>query len=60
VVETTFSIPEGPAIELDLAPRLESWDRFDDRDHVALREFVAHVRERIEPFRRLTALATTG
>jgi hypothetical protein len=50
VVETTFSIPAGPAIELELAPRLESWNRYDDPDQVALREFVAHVRERIERF----------
>jgi hypothetical protein len=50
VVATTFSIPEGPSIELELAPRLESWNRYDDPDQVALREFLAHVRERIEPF----------
>lgn len=46
----TFSIPEGPTIDLELAPRLESWNRYDDPDQVALREFVAHVRERIDPF----------
>lgn len=48
-METIFSIPEGRAIDLELAPRLESWNRYDDPDQVALREFVAHVRERIDP-----------
>lgn len=50
LVETTFSIPEGTTIELELAPRLESWNRYDDPDQVALREFVAHVRECVAPF----------
>ena len=49
VVEATFSIPDGPRIELELPPRLESWNRYDDPEQVALREFVAHVRERIAP-----------
>jgi hypothetical protein len=44
-----FSLPQGPAVELDLAPKLESWERHDHPDQVALREFVAHVHERIDP-----------
>lgn len=47
-MEATFAIPEGQATELELAPRLESWNRSDDPDQVALREFVAHVRERVD------------
>jgi hypothetical protein len=44
-----FAIPAGPALELELAPRLESWNRRDDPAQVALREFISHVRERIDP-----------
>lgn len=49
VVEATFSIPDGPRLELELPPRLESWNRYDDPEQAALREFVAHVRQRIAP-----------
>lgn len=49
VVEATFSIPDGPRIALELPPRLESWNRYDDPEQVSLREFVAHVRQRIAP-----------
>jgi hypothetical protein len=49
MIGVTFAIPEGPPIELELRPRLESWNRRDDPDQVALREFVAHVHERIDP-----------
>lgn len=44
-----FALPEGPAVELSLTPRLESWERHDHPMQTALREFVAHVRELIEP-----------
>jgi hypothetical protein len=44
-----FSLPHGSPLELGLAPRLESWERHDDPAQVALREFVAHVHERIDP-----------
>ena len=44
-----FAIPDGPAIELALVPRLESWERHEHRSRVALREFVAHVRDLIDP-----------
>jgi hypothetical protein len=50
-----FAIPEGPSIDLELEPRLESWNRRDDRAQVALREFVEHVRERIDPVLEATA-----
>ena len=46
---TAFAIPEGPQIELELAPRLESWERHDNPAQVALREFVVHVRDLIDP-----------
>jgi hypothetical protein len=48
-MSTLFAMPTGPAMELELAPRLESWNRYDDPDQVALRKFVAHLRERIGP-----------
>lgn len=44
-----FAVPEGPALELSLAPRLESWDRRDHPSQVALRRFVAHVHELVDP-----------
>lgn len=44
-----FEIPGGPAVKLGLAPRLESWERYEDPAQVALREFVGHVRDLIEP-----------
>lgn len=44
-----FEMPRGPGTLLALAPRLESWNRYDDPAQVALREFVDHVRELIEP-----------
>jgi hypothetical protein len=50
-----FAIPEGPSIELELEPRLESWNQRDDPVQVALREFVEHVRERIDPALEATA-----
>jgi hypothetical protein len=50
-----FAIPEGPSIELELEPRLESWNQRDDPVQVALREFVAHVRELIDPALEATA-----
>src|ERR1700716_4025618 len=44
----------SPSVRSLFGPRsvlaaLESWNRYDDPDQVALREFVAHVRERIDP-----------
>lgn len=44
-----FALPEGPALELALMPRLESWDRRDHPAQRALREFVDHVRELVDP-----------
>ena len=48
--------PGGAALELRLPPRLESWNRYDDPAQVALREFVAHVHELIDP--RIAATAS--
>jgi hypothetical protein len=42
-------MPEGVSFELALPPRLESWNRYSDPAQVALREFVAHVHELIDP-----------
>jgi hypothetical protein len=53
-----FSLPHGPPLEFELAPRVESWERHDDPAQVALREFIAHVYERIDARRR--ACAPTG
>ena len=44
-----FALPEGPALELGLAPRLESWERREHPAQVALREFVAHAHDLIDP-----------
>jgi hypothetical protein len=55
-VAGVFAIPEATPVRLSLAPRLESWNRHDDPAQVALREFVAHTRELIEP----TLAATEG
>jgi hypothetical protein len=44
-----FAVPEGPAVELSLTPRLESWERRDHPAQTALREFVGHVRELVDP-----------
>ena len=46
---TAFAIPQGPPVELALRPRLESWNKRDAPDQVALPEFVAHVRAHIDP-----------
>jgi hypothetical protein len=45
-----YAIPDGDAVELDLAARLESWNARDHRDQVALRRWVAHVHAQIAPF----------
>jgi hypothetical protein len=42
-------MPDGPALELGLTPRLESWERREHPAQVALREFVAHVHELVDP-----------
>jgi hypothetical protein len=42
-------MPDGLPIRLELAPRLESWNRSDHPDQIRLRAFVAHVRELIDP-----------
>ncbi len=47
-----FAMPDGPALALRLQPRLESWERRDHPAQVALREFVAHVHELIDPRHR--------
>lgn len=44
-----FALPEGPALEVSLTPRLESWERHDHPAQAALREFVGHVRELVDP-----------
>jgi hypothetical protein len=44
-----FALPEGPPLQLSLTPRLESWERHDHPAQAALREFVAHVRELVDP-----------
>jgi hypothetical protein len=44
-----FALPVGPALELSLTPRLESWERRDHPAQTALREFVGHVRELVDP-----------
>jgi hypothetical protein len=44
-----FALPDGRALELSLTPRLESWERHDHPAQVALRGFVAHVRELVDP-----------
>lgn len=49
MVASTFSIPDGPKIKLGLPPRVESWNRHDDPEQVALRAFVAHVHQLITP-----------
>jgi hypothetical protein len=44
-----FALPEGPALELSLTPRLESSERRDHPAQRALREFVGHARELVDP-----------
>jgi hypothetical protein len=44
-----LALPEGPALELSLTPRLESWERHDHPAQMALREFVVHVQELVDP-----------
>jgi hypothetical protein len=44
-----FEMPSGERLTLDLVPRLESWNARDHPDQVRLREFVAHVRELVDP-----------
>lgn len=42
-------MPEGEGIALELKPRLASWEARDHPDQVSLREWLAHVGERVEP-----------
>lgn len=42
-------MPSGERLTLNLVPRLESWNARDHADQVRLREFVAHVRELVDP-----------
>lgn len=44
-----YEMPQAERTRLELAPRLESWDRSDHPDQVRLRAFVSHVRELIDP-----------
>lgn len=44
-----YSMPQGERVRLELAPRLESWNARNHPDQIRLREFVAHVRELIDP-----------
>ena len=46
---TVYAMPDGPGTALELAPRLESWNAKDHPDQVALRAWVGHVRERLDP-----------
>jgi hypothetical protein len=45
----TYLMPDGPPSPLSVTPRLESWNRADHPDQVRLGEFVAHVRDGIDP-----------
>ncbi len=44
-----YTMPSGQPLKLGLTPRLESWNARDHPDQVRLREFVAHVREVVDP-----------
>lgn len=50
-----FAMPDGPSFDLRLPPRLESWNRNEDPAQLALREFVAHVHELIDPITATSA-----
>jgi hypothetical protein len=45
----TYATPSGTPLRLRLPPRLESWNAKGHPDQVRLREFVAHVRELVDP-----------
>jgi hypothetical protein len=44
-----YGIPSTEPISLAVRPRLESWMRHDHPDQLRLREFVAHVRDHVDP-----------
>jgi hypothetical protein len=44
-----FAIPAGPAVQLDVAPRLASWNRAGDQGQVKLEAFLAATEQILRP-----------
>ena len=44
-----FAIPAGPAVQLDVEPRLASWNRAGDPDQMKLEAFLAATEQLLRP-----------
>ena len=54
VAPTAYALPDAEPIQLELEPRLESWERRGHPDQVRLSAFIDHVLERVAPLMERT------